>query len=120
MDRKRTRPRQKGWGKWLYVLPLAALLIGIGGGWLLARQRGVGLTAPKIRLAPISQLSEEIAKAPRAEQEAYRFAIANPEILSKLPCYCGCGGIGHKSSLDCFIKRFDPDGSIVFDDHALK
>lgn len=52
-------------------------------------------------------------------QEAYRMAIANPEILEKYPCYCGCGKMGHQSNLDCFVHDVNPDGSIVFDDHAL-
>lgn len=118
-DRKRTRSRQQGLGKWLYVLPLAALLIGVGGGWLLARQRGAGEAMPQIQLAPVSLLSEKVRSAPPVVQEAYRFAIANPDILAKLPCYCGCGSMGHKSDLDCFIERFNPDGTIVFGYHAF-
>lgn len=121
-DRKEASPRQKGLRKWLYVvIPiLAALLIGVGGSWLLARQRGAGETMPQIQLAPVAQLPEKVRKAPPVVQEAYRFAIANPEILAKLPCYCGCGSEGHKSDLDCFIERFNPDGSIVFGYHAFE
>lgn len=58
-------------------------------------------------------------KAPPVVQEAYRFAIANPEILAKFPCFCGCGSRGHKSDLDCFIECFNPDGFIVFGYHAF-
>jgi hypothetical protein len=54
-------------------------------------------------------------------QEAYRFAIANPEVLAQLPCYCGCGGMGHKSDLDCFVEEFNPDGTIAaFGYHAFE
>lgn len=49
--------------------------------------------------------------------EGYRFAVANPDLLAQMPCYCGCaklsGGLSHKSNKDCYFK---PDGS--FDDHA--
>ena len=120
-DRKGARSRQKGLGRWLYVLPLlAALLIGVGGGWFLARRGDAGSTGPEIQLAPISQLPEKVRRAPPVVQEGYRFAIANPEVLAKLPCYCGCGSMGHKSDLDCFIQEFKPDGTIVFGYHAFE
>jgi len=116
-DKRRVGPRrQRRWGKWLYIaLPTAALLIGLGGAWLLTQPQGA-----EIQLAPVSQLPEKVRKAPAVVQEAYRFAVANPEILANLPCYCGCGSEGHTSDLDCFIERFDPDGSIVFGYHAFE
>jgi hypothetical protein len=117
-----TLARQKGRRNWLPIagLILAAVIIGVGGGWLLGRQRSTGATAgPEIQLASASSLSDKVRSAPPVVQEAYRFAIANPEVLSKLPCYCGCGGMGHMSNLDCFIQEVKPDGSIAFDYHAL-
>lgn len=118
-SRKGARFRQKGLGKWLYVaIPILAALL-VSGGWLLARQGDAGSTGPKIRLAPVSQLSEKVRRAPPVVQEAYRFAIANPEVLAKLPCYCGCGSMGHTSNLDCFVREFNSDGSVVFDYHAF-
>jgi hypothetical protein len=120
--RKGERSRQGGSGKWLYVaIPiLAALLIGVGGGWFLARRGDTGSTVPEIQLAPVSQLPEKVRRAPPVVQEGYRFAIANPDVLAKLPCYCGCGSMGHTSDLDCFIEEFKPDGSIVFGYHAFE
>jgi hypothetical protein len=35
--------------------------------------------------------------------KAYRFATEHPEILEQIPCYCGCGGIGHESLRECYI-----------------
>lgn len=120
-DRKGARSRQRGLGRWLYVaIPiLAVLLIGAGGGLFFARRGDAGSTRPEIKLAPVSQLSQQVRITPPVVQEAYRFAIANPEVLSRLPCYCGCGSVGHESNLDCFIQEFNPDGSVVFDDHAF-
>jgi len=46
-------------------------------------------------------------------QEAYRFAVTHPEILQYFPCYCGCGEFGHRSVLDCSVREFRPDGSVV-------
>jgi hypothetical protein len=121
-SKKGVRSRQKGSGKWLYVvIPiLAAVLIGVGGGWFLARRGDASSTGTEIQLAPVSQLPEKVRRAPPVVQEAYRFAIANPEVLAKLPCYCGCGSMGHESDLDCFIQEFKPDGTIVFGYHAYE
>jgi hypothetical protein len=70
-------------------------------------------------LAPESSLPEFVSSAPPQVKEAYRFAIANPEVLKAFPCYCGCGSMGHQSNLDCYIEEIQPDGSIQFDNHAF-
>lgn len=118
-SRKKAHSRRKGSRKWLYVaIPVLAAVL-IGGGWFLARQGDAGSTGSEVRLASVSQLPERVRSAPPVVQEAYRFAIANPEVLARLPCYCGCGGEGHKSNLDCFVQGFNSDGSAVFDYHAF-
>ncbi len=43
----------------------------------------------------------------------YLVATKIPDALEKIPCYCSCRAIGHKSLRDCFIKD-----SGVFADHA--
>lgn len=70
-------------------------------------------------MAPTSALSTEIQSAPLRVREAYQFAVANPEPLKNVPCYCGCGAMGHTSNYDCFIKDAPANGKIVFDNHAL-
>ncbi len=65
-------------------------------------------------LAPESVLPENLRKAPPKVQEAYRFAIANRELLTNVPCYCGCGA-EHKSNAECYIKEVKSDGKIDFD-----
>ncbi|MBI2862225.1 MAG: hypothetical protein HYX89_05350 [Chloroflexi bacterium] len=46
--------------------------------------------------------------------EGYRVAVALPELLSVLPCYCGCGPTQeHLNLKQCFIT---PEGE--FDQHA--
>jgi hypothetical protein len=49
--------------------------------------------------------------------EAYAYALEHHAMLSYLPCYCGCGAMGHGSNLDCY---FEPraDGAISFEEHA--
>jgi len=61
----------------------------------------------------------EVQQGPPEVREAYQFAVANPEYLENFPCYCGCGGMGHLSNRDCYIRQINPDGSIVFDSHAF-
>lgn len=51
-------------------------------------------------------------------QEAYRFAVSNPEILRYIPCYCGCSSIGHTNNEDCYVSGRPPDGTITFTSHA--
>jgi len=118
-SRKKAHSRRKGSRKWLYVAIPVLVAVLIGGGWFLARRGDADSTGPKVQLASVSQLPERVRSAPPVVQEAYRFAIANPEVLSKLPCYCGCGSKGHTSDLDCFIQEFKSDGSIVFSYHAF-
>lgn len=73
----------------------------------------------EVNMAPMSMLSPEIASASTRVREAYQFAIANPDALKNVPCYCGCGALGHKSNYDCYIKDAPNNGKIVFDEHAL-
>jgi protein-disulfide isomerase len=76
---------------------------------------------PKIELAlaPVSALSAALRQLAPDVQEAYRFALANPDVLDVIPCYCGCGQVGHENNRMCYIQSENPDGSVVFDDHAL-
>jgi hypothetical protein len=72
-----------------------------------------------LELAPVSVLPDRIRQAPPTVQEAYRFTVANQELVSQFPCYCGCVDAGHQSNLDCYIQDVQPDGSIIFDEHAF-
>ena len=86
---------------------------------LLAACDASGSAANKVQLAPVSALPKPMQNAPATVRTAYQFAVANPDALANVPCYCGCGVIGHKSNLACYIKEFSPDGKPIFDDHAL-
>ena len=77
-------------------------------------------TSPvELTLAPKSALPDFAQNAPPEVQEAYRFAIANPDVLRLYPCYCGCSAVGHTNNLDCYVKEFRADGSIDFEIHAF-
>ena len=70
-------------------------------------------------MAPMDQMPAEVQSAPVVVQEAYQFSVANPEIMKDIPCYCGCGSIGHTSNYACYVSHVDQIGSVTFDNHAL-
>ena len=51
-------------------------------------------------------------------EEAYRFAAEQGRDLDYMPCYCGCGNIGHTSNRTCYIKSENRDGTLTFTSHA--
>ncbi len=52
-----------------------------------------------------------------ATEEAYAYALSHPQIVQWMPCYCGCGGMGHRSNLDCYVKP-TADSKVAFEEHA--
>jgi hypothetical protein len=51
---------------------------------------------------------------------AYQFAAEHPEILSYVPCFCGCQRAGHQGNADCFVKsRADNGDVIAWDEHGV-
>jgi Protein of unknown function with PCYCGC motif len=59
-----------------------------------------------------------VLNAPPAVKEAYQFAVQHPDELAKYPCFCGCGKMGHKSNLNCYVKDIASNGAVTFDNHA--
>ena len=72
-----------------------------------------------LAMSPLDQMPMEVQSAPVTVQTAYQFNIANPGIMTDIPCYCGCGDIGHTSNYDCYVSNVDANGRITFDNHAL-
>jgi len=70
-------------------------------------------------MAELEGMPEEVLAAPKTVQQAYQFAAANPEIMKQVPCYCGCGAMGHTSNYACYVSDVSADGTITFDTHAL-
>ena len=67
----------------------------------------------------IDQMPGEVQSAPAVVREAYQFAAANPDVMKAIPCYCGCGSIGHTSNYSCYVEGQQADGTLKFDNHAL-
>lgn len=59
-------------------------------------------------------------RPPDVVRAAYIFAAEHPEILSYVPCFCGCERGGHKGNEDCFVARRDAAGDVVeWEPHGL-
>jgi hypothetical protein len=72
-----------------------------------------------IAMAALSGMPEDIRRAPPVVREAYQFAVANPDVVQEIPCYCGCGAMGHTSSYNCYAEGTEAAGTLRFDRHAL-
>ncbi len=72
-----------------------------------------------LNMMPMDKMPPEVQAAPAVVQAAYQFAAANPDVMKGIPCYCGCGNIGHTSNYSCYVQGSDAQGKPAFDDHAL-
>ncbi len=72
-----------------------------------------------LNMAPVSGMPIEMQSAPVRVQQAYQFVAANPDLMKQIPCYCGCGEIGHSSNYSCYVSNIDDKGTLTFDNHAL-
>ena len=68
-------------------------------------------------MAPMADMPDEVQQAAVTVREAYQFAVANPDVLTQLPCYCGCGDMGTLELL--LLCAICGRRDIVFDTHAL-
>lgn len=74
--------------------------------------------APQAALAAW-EARPDFVRADMRTEEAYAFALSAPDALQWIPCYCGCGAMGHTSNLDCFFKRTMAGlSSLDFEEHA--
>src|SRR5512143_3351557 len=97
---------------------LFTFLLIIGSG-VLAGCGAAASAEPGLTMAPMALMSSEVKSAPVVTQQAYQFAVANPETMKQIPCYCGCGAMGHTSNYSCYVKSVDANGKVQFDNHAI-
>jgi hypothetical protein len=70
-------------------------------------------------MASMEGMPDEVKAAPVTVQQAYQFAAANPDVMKHIPCYCGCGAMGHTSNYSCYVSDVDSNGNVSYDTHAL-
>lgn len=78
---------------------------------------GAGAADHQYAMASLAGMPEAVQQAPVTVRQAYQFAAANPDVLEHIPCYCGCGAMGHTSNYACYVAG--DAGEIQYDDHAL-
>jgi hypothetical protein len=101
----------------LAVLILLSLVV--SGGLAACSGDGAGGGENDVAMASLEGAPREVLEAPVTVRQAYQFAVANPEVLTKIPCYCGCGAMGHTSNYSCYVAGAEADGKVIFDSHAL-
>ena len=111
-------PAKWGKGTWLSAALFTVLALGGAGFYLLYQDEPVvdDKTPRAASLAPKHYL-EARAQVPRRPtldpaqfkdpgvSNSYKAARENPELLEKMPCYCGCFSQGHTSNYDCFVDN---------------
>lgn len=100
----------------LFLVALLVVSAGLAG---CSSEGKAGATAHRFTMAPLADMPAEVHQAPVAVQQAYQFAVANPEVLEQIPCYCGCGAMGHTSNYACYVAGVSEDGVVEYDNHAL-
>jgi hypothetical protein len=76
--------------------------------------------APPGALPPLPRVAFEPVRPMPIVQQVYEFAARHPEVLSYIPCYCGCERIGHGGNHDCFVKSRAANGRITeWDAHGM-
>jgi Protein of unknown function with PCYCGC motif len=97
-----------------FFLVLLITSAALGGLSACSTQKGTDL-----HMMPMDRMPADVQSAPVTVQQAYQFAAANPDVMKDIPCYCGCGDIGHASNYACYVSHVDESGEITFDNHAL-
>jgi hypothetical protein len=86
---------------------------------LTACSSGAASAGSDLKMHPVTQLPDHIRQAPVQVREAYQFAVANPDLIQAVPCYCGCAPAGHDSNYDCYVADVTASGEMIYDNHAL-
>jgi hypothetical protein len=60
-------------------------------------------------------------RPPEVVAAAFHFAAEHPEVLSYVPCFCGCQQGGHKGNHDCFVKSRAANGDVLeWEEHGVE
>lgn len=72
-------------------------------------------------LPPLQFPSYPMPRPAETVSAAYKFAAEHPEVLTYIPCFCGCENGGHRGNEDCFVKARDINGDVVeWQDHGME
>ena len=68
------------------------------------------INIPDAKLPPLPVTSFPAARPMDVVNAVFKFAARRPDVLSKVPCFCGCERMGHRGNDDCFVKSRDAHG----------
>jgi hypothetical protein len=72
------------------------------------------------RLPPLPFRGYAPPRPPEVVAAAFQFAAEHPEIASYVPCFCGCGRMGHHGNEDCFVRSRAANGDVVeWEEHGM-
>ena len=75
---------------------------------------------PDGKLPPLPVTSFPAARPMDVVNAVFKFAARRPDVLSKVPCFCGCERMGHRGNDDCFVKSRDARGvPTEWEEHGL-
>jgi hypothetical protein len=74
--------------------------------------RGVA-EPPTAGYLPLPQVPFPPARPMDVVETVFHFAADHPEVLSRIPCFCGCESRGHKHNDDCFVAARDERGRVT-------
>jgi hypothetical protein len=72
-------------------------------------------------LPPIPFRGYAPPRPPEVVSAAFHFAAEHPEVLSYVPCFCGCQQGGHKGNHDCFVHSRAANGDVIeWEEHGVE
>ena len=75
---------------------------------------------PQPKLPPLPFQAYPPPRPMETVRAVYQFAAEHPEVLSYVPCFCGCERGGHKGNDDCFVKTRNAQGDVTeWEPHGL-
>ena len=90
---------------------------------IIAKAEAAAMLGPRTQeiLPPIPFQAYAPPRPVEVVTAAYKFAAEHPEILSYVPCFCGCERSGHTGNGDCFVRQRDEEGDVVaWDEHGVE
>ena len=85
-----------------------------------AKSAAARTTKPKYSTPPLPNVGFAPVRPIDIVTATYDIAAQHPEILSYVPCYCGCGSQGHRANDQCFVARRDQRGNVLeWDTHGF-
>ena len=83
-----------------------------------APQHAIALTDAEIPPLPVTPFAP--ARPMEVVRAVYAFAARHPEVLSHVPCFCGCESRGHQHNDDCFVASRDARGrTTAWEPHGI-